>query len=147
TRGQSRYCAIHCPSPRLDATRTSRRAGSSGIASAASTTREPSVSTPARAIRDRPNASTVSTCSNREHSASTVPSPPSATGIAVASTPTEANPSVSASAAAVALSEPLRLAGHASALGLTLGRPFRLRLGRLLVFLLVVGGDRARHLA
>ena len=79
TNGVSVYCAIHSPSPRELAAITSRRDGSSGIASAASTTRT-SPSTPARATRGLPKASTVSISSNSEQRTSAVPSPPSATG-------------------------------------------------------------------
>src|SRR5262245_25500891 len=117
------------------------------MASAASITRVLSGSTPVRATRARPNASTVSTSSKTEHSASTVPSPPSAIGVASASTPAAAKPSLRAAAAAVALSEFLRLAGHASALGLMLCRSLGQRWRGVVAALRLVGGDSPRHLA
>src|SRR5207248_11637645 len=113
--------ASSSPKGRLDAAMMSRRLGSNGIDCAASTTVAPF---------------------RREPSASTVPSPPSASGNCVHSTPACAKPSASAAAAARAERTALRLAGHASACNLVI--PALLCVGLLLAHLRLV--CRRHHL-
>src|SRR5262249_31853985 len=128
------------PSPSEVACMTSSRPGSIGIASAASTTRVLSGRRPVRAVVVRSKASTVTYDRNSEQSTSTVPSPPSATGILAHGTPTRSTPTATADAAAEGGRTPLRLAGHASARALMLGRLLHLLRSRGLLF------DHTRHL-
>src|SRR5204862_2312942 len=108
--------AISSPSPRLEAACGSRRAGSSGITSAASTSAAPSASARIGASRGRPNASGTETrATTRAPSVSPVPSPPSAIGSSSASAPPARSPSARTAAASRAERTPLRLAGDASA--------------------------------
>src|SRR5262249_55013319 len=115
------------PKPRLVArSGSSSWADSNGnpTAAAASTTARPSSSASQRARCGRPSGSATSasrqTPPSAASKASAVPSPPSAIGNSNAPAPPLRNPSASASAAAAALSTPLKLAGHASARRLVL---------------------------
>src|SRR3954471_6072460 len=116
SRGHSPTAAISSPNPRLEAAPASSRAGSSGIASALSTTTVPSSSDQIGASRPRPNASgTYTRRTTWAPSTSAVPSPPSAIGAGSASTPARAKPSARSRAASRAERTPWRLAGDASA--------------------------------
>src|SRR5204863_7932997 len=81
----------------------------------------------------------------RSQSASTVPSPPSASGNGTHSTPASAKPSPSAAAASRAERTLLRLAGHASALGAAICPRLLLPLGLLVHLGLRGGRHHAQH--
>ena len=115
--GTARTRAISSPRPRLEAARTSSRAGSSGIALRALDDGRP--------VRERPHRRLARAAERVVHplaprrprapSSSAVPSPPSASGTLRPRRPRARSPRASAAAASRAERTPLRLAGHASA--------------------------------
>ena len=115
--------------PALVARMTSRRLRGiciSPIASAASTTQDPSGKIPSVALRGRPIASRVLISSRRPPRprtiASQVPSPPSASGCSIASQPAWRQPSAIALAASYASRAPRSLSGAQRAMGVMISR-------------------------